>query len=158
MNRKSKILAFFCASLSALMLLSVLVGASIGPWPVVGPTTGATSGTTTIGHFAFTNTAGTATLGGGTASVCLSSGGTAATSVPCTYAQLQLAGTGVLTTGGSTGMSFTTSTSGCGTVGATALSTSGSPVTPPLLLTLPSSNLNQFWLTGTGSVSFIYGN
>ena len=81
--------------------------------------------------------------GTNTTAYYLGSGGSAATSVPCKTVTLALAGTGMVTSGGTSGMGFATS-------GGT--NAWGSP------LTLSATNLNTLAVTGTGQASYIYGN
>jgi len=166
MERKNKIAAGFAFGVFAMLCLGIALGASsIGPWPITGNlpcleqgrTLSVSSGTTTVGHFSFVNS-GSAALSGGTTCCCLSSGGTATTSIPCNYLQLQLAGTGVLSTGGSTGIAFMTSGTAAGGLGTLTLSTSGTPIIGPMLISVPTNNLNSLYLTGTGSCGFLYGN
>ena len=160
MNRKTKFLAFFCATLSALMLLGIVLGASsIGPWPVTGTLPQSQqgyamgSGSLGCGRIAFSTTT----------AYYLSSGTTVATSVPCNYLNLQLSGTGILSTGGTNGIAFCTSggsSNGGTAAGAIAMGASGGTAnnTPVVNLVVPVANLNQLTLTGTGQASYIYGN
>ena len=96
--------------------------------------------TTPVPGYAIQNSGAFTLASANTTAFYLSSGTTTATSTPCNSVTLSLAGTGMLTSGGTSGMGFATS-------GTNAW---GAP------LTLSATNLNTLAVTGTGQASYIY--
>ena len=143
------------------------VTVSSGTVSLVGSTVAVTSGTLTqlTGGTLGQLTSGTVAISGGTVTIVspipgyaikgsgafvlagtntvafyVSSGTTTATSTACNSVTLSLAGTGMVTSGGTSGMGFATSST----------SAWSSP------LTLSATNLNTLAVTGTGQVGFLY--
>ena len=138
MKRNATSLLWFVGVLIALATLPLLLGASIGPNPVVGNLPVAVVGTVPV-----TSPTGYATVGQGsltftgTGTSVLNLSGTASTSVPCSHLVISVAGTGCL-------------------VGTS--SSSQALAMPAGTLELPVANVNQLWISGgTGNtVGYLY--
>jgi hypothetical protein len=142
--------AIACGLLSAIMLigLTCLLGAypgnvgTIGTNSVTQTSPLAVSGTLSkpAPGYAIQGSGAFTLAGTNTVAFYLSSGTTTATSTPCNSVTLSLAGTGMVTSGGTTGMGFSTS----------GTSSWSAP------LTLSITNLNTLAVTGTGQVGYLY--
>ena len=126
---KKQAIALICGAvllIGLIIRLSIPVegaSSSIGPWPVT------VSGVAGAGNFTLSSTA----------NAYLSSGGSVATSVPCSWVQIEATTvTAKLSIGGTATMSLPTGL---------------------LPLTIPCGNLNSIQVSGSGSnIGFLYGN
>ena len=126
--------AAFLGGAAALVLLIVMLGASsIGPWPIAGTLPVSQQGYSPAGNGSLAMT--------GTSTVYLSSGGSAATSVPCNSVTLAI------------------STSAA-SLYASGGGTNGLILPSGTVLTLSASNLNTLKLSGgsTSVVTYMYSN
>ena len=145
-----------CLAFATLVMVACLMGAYPGNvgtinnayWSQTSPlATDVGQGYSTIGQ-------GSVTLSG-TQGLCLSSGGTATTSVPCKLVVLSYSSS----TGASSNVGYLGTSSTLQTMGFGCLQPSGSPLYSATI-SIPASNLNQLWVSGgtPGKFSYMYFN